>query len=147
MSRSHSETSSCTVELEFATKTRSSRESLKQVAADDLRKQLKLSVPLYNGKYEFKMSSITTTILNLLSAEAEQKDKTRNFQTYSGPGSDGSSADKPPLDLINPWDAAITLRPEWLSMSKTAITQYDPSESWCTEQSDVWLDDVKTFLS
>ena len=30
-------------------------------------------------------------------------------------------------------------------MSKTIFTQYDPSESWCTEQSDVWLDDVKTF--
>ena len=29
-------------------------------------------------------------------------------------------------------------------MRKTVFTQYD-SESWCTEQSDVWLDDVKTF--
>ena len=31
-------------------------------------------------------------------------------------------------------------------MSKTVFTQYDPSESWYTEQSDSWLDDVKTFL-
>ena len=30
-------------------------------------------------------------------------------------------------------------------MNKTAFTQYDPSESWYTEQNDVWLDDVKTF--
>ena len=30
-------------------------------------------------------------------------------------------------------------------MSKTVFTQYDPSESWHTEQSDAWLDDVKTF--
>ena len=30
-------------------------------------------------------------------------------------------------------------------MSKTVLTQYDPSESWYTELNDVWLDDVKTF--
>ena len=47
-SRSHSETSSsCTVELESAPKTRSSRESLEQIVAGDFRKQPKLSVPLY----------------------------------------------------------------------------------------------------
>ena len=28
-------------------------------------------------------------------------------------------------------------------MSKTVCTQYDPSESWYTEQNDVWLDDAK----
>ena len=30
-------------------------------------------------------------------------------------------------------------------MYKAVFTQYDPFESWDTEQSDVWLDDVKTF--
>ena len=61
-------------------------------------------------------------------------------------GSDGSSLDKLSLDLkFNPWDTAITFRPEWRSMSKTVITQFDPFETWYTCQSDVWLDDVKTF--
>ena len=113
------------------------------------RKQLELSVPLYEPqewKYEFKMSSLTTTILNLLYAEAERKGETRNFLMYIGLGSDGSSVDKLSLDLkFNPWDTAITFRPEWRLMSKTVFTQYDPFESGYTEQSDVWLDDVKTF--
>ena len=92
------------------------------------------------------MSSFTPTILNLLFTEAERMGKARNFRTYIGPGSDGSSADKLSLDLkFNPWDTAITFRPERRSMSKTAFTQCDPFESWYTEQSDVWLDDVKTF--
>ena len=70
----------------------------------------------------------------------------RNFRMYSGPGSDGSSADKLSLDLkFKPWDTAITFRPEWRSMSKTVFTHYDPFEPWYTEQSGVWLDDVKTF--
>ena len=30
-------------------------------------------------------------------------------------------------------------------MSKTVYRQYDPFEFWYTEQSDAWLDDVKTF--
>ena len=65
---------------------------------------------------------------------------------YIGPGSDGSSADKLSLDLkFNPWDIAISFRLEWDPMSKTVFTQYDLSESWCTEQQDAWLDDVKTF--
>ena len=100
-------------------------------ADDDFRKQLELSVPLYEPgelKYEFKMSSFTTTILNLLFTEAEQKGNTRNSRTYIGLGSDGSSADKLSLDLkFNPWDTAITCRPEWRSMSNTVLTQYDPS--------------------
>ena len=97
-------------------------------------------------KYEFKMSSFTTTILNLLFTEAELKSKTRHFRMYIGPGSDGSSADKLSLDFkFNPWDTAITLRPECRSMSKTVFTQHDPFETWYTCQSDVWLDDVKTF--
>ena len=76
----------------------------------------------------------------------DQKGKTRKFRTYIGAGSDGSSADKLSLDLkFNPWDNAITFRPQWRSMSKTVFTHYDPSESWYIEQSDVWLDDVKTF--
>ena len=97
-------------------------------------------------KYEFKMSKLTTTILNLLFAEAGQKGRTRTFRAYIGPGSDGSSADKLSLDLkFNPWDTAISFRLESHPMSKTVFTQYDPSESWCTEQKDAWLDDVKTF--
>ena len=145
---SRPETSSCIMKLEPASKTRPSRESL-EVADDDFRKQLELSVPLHKPgewKYEFKMSSFTTTIPNLLFAEAEQKGKTRNVRTYVGPGSDGSSADKLSLDLkFNPWDTAITFRPEWRSTSKTVFTQCDPSESWYTEESDVWLDDVQTL--
>ena len=113
-------------------------------------KQLELSVPLYElgeWKYEFKMSSFTTNILNLLFAEAERKGKTLHFRMYIGPGSDGSSADKLSLDVkFNRWDTAITFFDlKWRSMSKTVFTQYDPFESWYTEQSDVWLDDVKTF--
>ena len=69
-------------------------------------KQLELSVPQYQlgeWKYEFKMSSFTTAMLNLLFAEAEQKDKTRNVRPYIGLGSDGSSGDKLSLDLkFNP---------------------------------------------
>ena len=65
---------------------------------------------------------------------------------FIGPGSDGSSADKLSLDLkFNPWDTAISFRPEWRSMSKTVFTQYDPFETWYTCQSDLWLHDVKTF--
>ena len=55
---------------------------------------------------------------------------------YIGLGSD-SSADKLSLDLkFNPWETAITVRPEWRSMSKTVFSEYDPSEFWYTEQSD-----------
>ena len=64
---SPSETPSFTVPLESALKTRPSREPLEQVADDDFRKQLELSVPLHipgEGKYEFEMSSFNTTILN-----------------------------------------------------------------------------------
>ena len=76
--------------------------------------------------------------LRLLFTEAEKKGKTRNFRMYIGPGSDGSSADKLSLDLkFNPWDTAITFRPEWRSMSKTVFTQYDPSETRYTCQSHV----------
>ena len=32
-------------------------------------------------------------------------------------------------------------------MCQTVFTQYDPSESWYTEQKDVWLDDTKTFYN
>ena len=90
-------------------------------------------------KYEFKMSTLAATLLNLLFAEAEQKGKTLNFRTYIGPGSDGFSADKLWLDLkFNPWDTANSFRPEWHSMSETVFTQYDKSESWRTEQKDAW---------
>ena len=122
---SRSETPSCVMKLEPASKTRLSRESLKQVV-DDSREQREFTVPLHKpgeGKYEFKMSSFTTTLLNLLFADADQKGKTRNFRTYIGAGSDGSSADKLSLDLkFNPWDNAITFRPQWRSMSKTVFT-------------------------
>ena len=124
----------------------SSAESLEQV-----RKQLEVSVPRYElgeWKYEYHMSSFPTTILNLLFTEAEHKGKTRNFRMYIGPGSDGSSAEKLSLDLkFNPWDTAITFRPEWRSVGKTGFMQYDPFETWYTCQSDVWHDDVKRFSS
>ena len=57
------------VKLESVSKTQPSRESLEQVVDGDFRKQLELSVPLYEPgewKYELKMSSFTTTRLNLL---------------------------------------------------------------------------------
>ena len=127
----------------------SSAESSEHVFEDDPRKQLELSVPRYEPgqwKYEFQMSSFTTTMLNLLFTEAEQNGKTRNFRMHIVLGSDGSSADKLSLDLkFNTWDTAITFRPEWRSMSKTVFTQYDSFETWYTCQFDVWLDDVKTF--
>ena len=114
------------------------------VGEDDLRKQLELSVLGYElgeCKCEFQMSSFTSTISNLLFTEAEQKGKTRHFRMHIGTGSDGSSADKLSLDLkFNPWDTAITFWPEWRSISKTVFF-----ETWYTRQSDVWLDDVKTF--
>ena len=85
-------------------------------------------------------------MLNLLFTGAEQKGRTRNFRVCNGPGSDGSRTDKLSLNLsFNPWDTAITHRSEWHSMSKTVLAQYDLSRSWRTEQSDVWLDDVKMF--
>ena len=97
-------------------------------------------------EYGFKMTSFSSTILNLLFTEAERKGKTRKFRMYIGLGSDGSSADKLSLDLkFNPWHTAITFRLRWRSMSKTVFRQYDPSEFWYKEQSDAWLDDVKTF--
>ena len=72
-------------------------------------KQLELSVHQYEPgerKHEFKMSSFTTTVLNLLFTEAEKKGKTRQFRMYIGPRSDGSSADKLSRDLkFNPWDS------------------------------------------
>ena len=79
---SRPETPSCIVKLESASKTRPSRESLEQVADDDFRKQLELSLPLHKpGKwhYVFQMSSFTTTILNLLFAEAEHKGQDTQF--------------------------------------------------------------------
>ena len=126
-----------------------SREPLEQVAGGDFRRQLELTAPPYRSgewKYDFKMSKLTAKILNLLFTEAEQKGRTRDFRMYIGLGSAGSSTDKLCLDLrFSPWDIAITHRSEWHSTSKTVFTQYDPSGSRCTEQSDVWLDDVKTF--
>ena len=114
-----------------------------QAIEDDPRKQLELSVPQYNPgewKYEFKMSTLTTTIVDLLYAEAEKMGNIRNFRMYIGPGSDGSSAHKVSIDLkFNPWDTAITFRPEWRSMSKPVFTQYDPFEPWYTCQSTVRL--------
>ena len=66
-----------------------SREPLEYVASGDYHKQLVLSVSTYsNGgwKYEFKTSSLTTTILNQIFNEAEQNGKSHNFRTYIGPG-------------------------------------------------------------
>ena len=73
---------------------------------DDPRKHLELSVTHYipgECKYECKMLTFTTTVLNLLHAEAEKMGKMRNFRMYIGPGSDGSGADKVSIDLkFNP---------------------------------------------
>ena len=81
-----------------------------------------LVVPQYKlgeWKYQFKVTSVTRTIMKLLYTEAEDKGKTRHFRMCIGPGSDGSSADKLSLDLkFNSWDTAITFGPEWRSMSK-----------------------------
>ena len=66
----------------------SSAESSELVVEDDPRKQLGLSVLQYEPgewKYEFQMSTFTTTILNLLYAEAEKKGKTRYFRVCIGP--------------------------------------------------------------
>ena len=66
----------------------SSAEIPEQVVEGDPRKQLELSVPRYDPgdwKYEFKMSSFATIILNLLFKEAEQKGKTRNFRMHIEP--------------------------------------------------------------
>ena len=60
----------------------SSAEIPQQVIEYDFRKQLELSVPQYEPgewKHEFKMSSFSTTMLNLLFTEGETKDKTRFF--------------------------------------------------------------------
>ena len=90
--------------LESVSKTPLSYEPLEQVDDGGGRKQL-LSMNLESAPYEFKVSSFTTTILNLLFAEAEQKGKTQYFRMCSGPGSDGSSAEKLSLDLkLIPWD-------------------------------------------
>ena len=74
-----------------------------QATEHDPRKQPELSVPqFYPGewKYEFKMSTFTTTTLNFLCAEKEKMDKIRNYRMYTGPG----SADKLSIDLkLNPW--------------------------------------------
>ena len=72
-----------------------SREPLEQVAGCDFRQQLELSVPLYRSgewKYEFKLYMLTSTILNLLFTEAEQKGRTRHFRVFIGPRSDGSTS-------------------------------------------------------
>ena len=113
----------------------SSRSKLSRRALAGSSSCLYLSVSLETTSNELKMSTFTTTILNLLYAEAEKKGKIRNFRMYVGPGSDASSADKVSLDLkFNPWDAANTFQPERRSMSKTAFKQYDPCEIWYTCQ-------------
>ena len=127
-----------------------SREPLECVASGDYHKQLVLSVSTYgNGgwKYEFKTSSLTTTILNLIFNEAERNGKSHNFRTYIGPGSDVSSTDNLSLVLkFNPRNTAMSSRPGEEHFScKTVPSHYDLQEDWCTEQKDVWLDWVKTF--
>ena len=133
------------VKLEPVSKTQPSRES-----GIGCRRRFSQAAPLYElgeWKYEFKMPSLidydkTEFALRRSGAEG----KTQHLQMHIGPGSDGSSADKLSLDLkFNSWDTAIIFQPEWRSMSKTVFTQYDPFESWYTEHSDVWLDDVRTF--
>ena len=75
------------------------------------------------------MSSLYTTILDLLFTEAEQKGRTRNFRVCIGLESDGSSSDKLSLDLrFNPWDSAITHRSECEDITLESPAQ-DPSLS------------------
>ena len=77
-------------------------------------------------RYEFKISSLTSRILNLLFGEVEQKGRTRDFYMYVGPGSDGSSAHKLSLNLkFNPQDTGISLRSKRQPMIKTVFTQYN----------------------
>ena len=111
--------------LEPMSKIQPSCEPLEQVVDGDFRKQLVSSVPQGKAgewRYGFEMSSLTTAILNLIFKEAEKKGKNRHFRMYIGPGSDGSSADKLSLDLkFNPWDTAISFRPEWRPTRRTVL--------------------------
>ena len=76
---------------------------LEHVTDGDFREQLELSVLYFCTDLENGSTSsrclLTTTMLNLLFAAAEQKGKTQNFRTHIGPGLDGSSANKLSLDL------------------------------------------------
>ena len=145
---SHSETTSEVFRSLFETIIPSC-EQLEQVAGGDSRRQLEVPVPLYGPgewKYEVKMSEPIAKMLNSLFNGAEHKGRTRNVRAYNGPGFDDSSSDKLSLDLrFNPLDTAITHRSALHSMSKTVFAQHHPAGSWCTEQNDVWLDNVKTF--
>ena len=54
-------------------------------------------------RHKFERTSLLSPILNAFFDEAEDKGNTRNFRTYIGPGSGGSSEDKLSLDLkFNP---------------------------------------------
>ena len=91
-------------------------------------------------------TQVQTHILVDTDAERLHKGRTRNVRIYTGPGKDGSSADKLSLDsTFNPWDTAITFRTEWGASCKTVFTQFDPLKSWSIEQSSPWFDDVKAF--
>ena len=71
--------SACKTSSDDAPKTRSSGEPLEQVVEGDPRKQLEMTVSRYKPgewKYEFKMSSLATMMLNLLFTEGERKGKT-----------------------------------------------------------------------
>ena len=109
------------------------RDPLEYVANGDHHKQLALPVSTYsNGgwKYEFKTSSLTTTILNRIFNKVEKNGKNHNFRTYIGPGSDGSSTDK--LSLVNPRNTAISSRlGEEHCMCKTFVTQGVQSRRTC----------------
>ena len=98
-------------------------------------------------KYEFKTSSLTATILNEIFNDAGNNGKSRNFRTYIGPGSDGSSTDKLSLDLkFNPRNTATSSRPgEERFMCETVFTQCDLPRDLCAEQKDVRIDWVKTL--
>ena len=100
---------------------------LEQVVDGVFHQQLELSVPLFKPeerKYGFKMTWFSTSVLNLLFTEAERMGKTRNIRMYIRPAPDGSSADKLSPDLkFNPWDTAITFKPEWRSMGKSHVPE------------------------
>ena len=111
----------------------SSAEILEQVIEDDPSQRARVvgtSIWTWRVETRIQMSSCTTNTLNLLFTAVENKSKTRKFRMYIGPGSDGSSADKLSIDLkFNPWDTAVTFRPEWRSLSKTGLHATRPIQT------------------
>ena len=126
--RSHSETSSCTQELEFASKTlivnANRRNKLPTAVFASNSSRQYLCTNLESGSTKSKWSSLTTTMWNLLFAEAEQKRARLEMSVHTSfLDQTGSSTDKLSLDLkFNTWDTAIAHRPEWHSKQHSLHT-------------------------